>query len=158
MECGNIFNAKDAKWQRRKENKKRIFKKSQFLMQRYARMELSFYLDTHISKQVAIQLRNKGIDVVRCEDIDLEEAEDLQHLTVASEQKRVLVTKDDDFIKLHGKWQANNLKHYGIFFCIYRDRPAIGEIVKFCEDMNELIKGDAADIQQDIENQVYYIT
>jgi predicted nuclease of predicted toxin-antitoxin system len=38
---------------------------------------LKFYMDTHIPKAVAIQLRNKGIDVVRCEDVGLTESDDV---------------------------------------------------------------------------------
>jgi predicted nuclease of predicted toxin-antitoxin system len=40
---------------------------------------MKLYADTHIPKQVAIQLRQKGVDIVRCEDIGLAEADDNEH-------------------------------------------------------------------------------
>jgi hypothetical protein len=34
-------------------------------------MSLEFYTDTHITKQVAVQLRKRGVDVVLCEEVGL---------------------------------------------------------------------------------------
>ena len=39
--------------------------------EQYDTMSIKFYTDTHIARQVAIQLRAKGIDVVRCEDVGM---------------------------------------------------------------------------------------
>jgi hypothetical protein len=46
---------------------------------------LKFYADTHIDKDVAIQLRKKGVDVVRCEDVGMAEADDEAHLDYAAQ-------------------------------------------------------------------------
>ena len=43
-------------------------------------MSLSFYLDTHVDKQVAIQLRQKGVQVIRCEDVEMATADDAWRL------------------------------------------------------------------------------
>jgi hypothetical protein len=40
---------------------------------------MKLYADTHIPKQVAIQLRQKGIDIIRCEEVGLGEASDDKH-------------------------------------------------------------------------------
>jgi hypothetical protein len=37
---------------------------------------LKLFLDTHIDKQVALQLRAKGVDVVRCEEVGMAESSD----------------------------------------------------------------------------------
>lgn len=125
------------------------------------KMSLKFYLDTHISKEVAIQLRRRGIDVVvRCEETGMAEASDEEHLKYAAQEDRVMVSKDDDFIRLHILWQtiaAPHISHAGIFFCGERNRPTIGEIVTFCTEMAELVAEDAASIEDDIINQVFYI-
>lgn len=38
-------------------------------------MGIRFYTDTHIAKQVAVQLQAKGIDAIRCEDVGMAEAD-----------------------------------------------------------------------------------
>jgi hypothetical protein len=67
----------------------------------YDRMKLRFYTDTHIPRQVAIQLRMKGIEVVRCEEIGMAEADDESHLTYAAENGLALITKDAGFRSRH---------------------------------------------------------
>ena len=41
-------------------------------------MNVKFYTDAHIPKQVASQLRLRGIAVIRCEEIGLAEADDME--------------------------------------------------------------------------------
>jgi predicted nuclease of predicted toxin-antitoxin system len=60
---------------------------------------LKFYLDTHISKQVALQLRQKGVDVVRCEEVGIAAADDEAHLEYAATEGRILISADQDFTR-----------------------------------------------------------
>ncbi len=106
-------------------------------------MSLRFYTDTHIPKQVAIQLRNKGIDVIRCEDVQLAEVDDETHLNYAINNQLCIITKDDDFLSLHAKLITTQRSHHGIFFCRKRDNPAIGEIVATCVEYYDLIESEA---------------
>jgi len=62
---------------------------------------IRYYLDTHIPKAVAEQLRLRGIDVVRCEEVGLAEADDTEHLEYAAAQERTLVSHDADFRTVH---------------------------------------------------------
>ena len=55
---------------------------------------LKFYTDSHIQKAVADQLRAQGVDVVRCQDVGMADADDLPHLEYATEEGRVVVTND----------------------------------------------------------------
>lgn len=121
-------------------------------------MKLKFYLDTHIDKQVALQLRKHGVDVVRCEEVGMAEAVDEAHLGYATTHQRVLVTKDSDFIELHGRWQALEQKHSGIFFCPHREKPTVGLLVQTCLDYAEAIEIGAGTYTDDIENRLYYVT
>ncbi|MBL8120166.1 MAG: DUF5615 family PIN-like protein [Anaerolineae bacterium] len=57
---------------------------------------LKFYADTHVPKAVAIQLRAQGIEVIRCEEIGLAEADDVEHLEYATSQGCTLVSHDLD--------------------------------------------------------------
>jgi hypothetical protein len=117
-------------------------------------MSLRFYLDTHIDKQVAIQLRKQGVEVVRCEEVEMADATDEEHLNYARENRLAIVTKDDDFVKLQVRWPNEGKDHAGIFFCPHRDRPTIGLIVKTCVYYHEAIEADAGTIENDIENRL----
>lgn len=117
---------------------------------------LKFYTDTHIDKQVAIQLRQKGIDVVRCEDVGMAEADDEAHLEYASKNRLALVTKDAGFRVRHFKWLSEGKVHYGIFFCADRHIAAIGMIVNACYEYHQLVEEGAATLD-DVKNEFFDI-
>jgi predicted nuclease of predicted toxin-antitoxin system len=77
---------------------------------------IKFYTDTHIAKAVAVQLRARGIDVVRCEEVGMAEADDDAHLAYATREGRVVITADRDFLRLHKQWQAAGKSHGGIIY------------------------------------------
>jgi hypothetical protein len=120
-------------------------------------MSLKFFADTHIAKQVAIQLNALGVDVVRCQDVGLEDASDNTLMEYAVTHERALLTKDDDFLAMHHEWQNAGRDHFGIFYCPYRDRRAIGQIVNACKEYHDLIESGAGE-EDDIKNVVVYIT
>lgn len=76
---------------------------------------LKFYTDTHIPKAVATQLRLRGVEVVRCEEVGLAEVDDETHLKYATEHRRAMVSRDVDFLELHTEWLAEGKHHCGIF-------------------------------------------
>jgi len=43
-------------------------------------LKLKFYTDSQVPKTLAIQLREKGLDVVHCQDVEMGDAEDKDHL------------------------------------------------------------------------------
>jgi len=118
---------------------------------------IRFYTDTHIAKQVAIQLREKGIDVVRCEDVGLETADDETHLKYAADNGLALITKDIGFLNRHFRWISESKSHSGIFYCKDRQEAAIGKIVKTCEFYVELLNQEAGDLE-DIQNRFFDIS
>lgn len=120
---------------------------------------LKFYTDTHIAKAVAIQLRIRGVDIVRCEEVGLAEANDITHLEYATSQGRAMVSRDADFLRHHVEWQARGRRHGGIFFVQdhLQGERAVGVIVHILYDYYELVSGGAATVEQDIANQVIYI-
>lgn len=77
-------------------------------------MALTFYFDTHIAKAVAIQLRAKGVQVVRCEEVDMANASDEAHLQYATENGYIMVSQDEDFLALDAKWHLDEKQHSGI--------------------------------------------
>lgn len=120
-------------------------------------MNIRFFADTHIAKQVATQLSSLGVDFVRCQDVGLDDADDEILLAYAVTNARIMLTKDDDFLALHSQYVADGREHFGIFYCPYRDIPAIGLIVTICSEYHELISNNAGTID-DLKNKVIYIT
>lgn len=83
-----------------------------------------FYLDEQMSKAVAHGIRARGLDVVMANDVGMRSANDMDHLSKARQLKRVIVTKDTDFLRLH----ATRIHHAGI---IYLPRnTSIGETIR----------------------------
>ncbi|MCC7451678.1 MAG: DUF5615 family PIN-like protein [Anaerolineae bacterium] len=118
---------------------------------------LKFYTDTHIDKQVAIQLRARGIEAVRCEEVDLAEADDETHLTYAAAHQLALITKDAGFRARHFEWLNQGKDHHGIFFCADRHTAAIGGIVNACYAYAQLIEAGVGTLS-DIQNEFFDIT
>jgi hypothetical protein len=120
---------------------------------------LKFYTDSHIAKAVAEQLRAKGVDVVRCEEVGMARAKDHEHLSYATREGRAMVTQDKDFLRLNAEWQAAHKPHAGIMYCLphLKGPKGIGPIVKTCFDYYELIAGGAGTIDTDIANQLIYV-
>ena len=122
-------------------------------------VSLRFYTDTHIAKAVADQLRARGVDVVRCEEVGLAEASDVEHLEYATEQGRVMISQDQDFLRLHTEWQSTGKTHAGIMFCLphLRGLKYVGRVIEACLDYHAMIAGGAGTIEEDIVNQIIYV-
>lgn len=113
--------------------------------------ELKFYMDTHISKQVTIQLRQHGVDAIRCEEVGLSEAADEVHLQYAADNGRILVTKDRGFRDRHFRWISENRNHAGIFLFKGGHEAFVGHIVNFCRENAELV-AEGAGTPDDFRN------
>lgn len=73
---------------------------------------IKFYLDEHVPKAVTEGLRRRGVDVITVQELGLQAAEDAWHLERASQDGRVVVTQDADFLRLH----ASGLPHRGLVY------------------------------------------
>ncbi len=124
-----------------------------------ASLPLKLYFDTHIAKAVAVQLRLKGVDVVRCEEVGMAEASDLEHLEYATAEGRALVSMDKHFPKWHQRWQAEGKIHAGIFRvqAHLQSDEGIGATVRQLFEYYLLIETGAGTIEVDIINQLYFI-
>lgn len=122
-------------------------------------MPLKFYFDTHIAKQIAVQLRQRGVEVIRCEEVGMAEASDEEHLIYAAQHGCAMVSMDEDFLGLHDCWQALGLKHAGIFKVsrFLRGKWNIGHIHNELLVYVELVAIEAGSLENDIDNHVLYI-
>jgi len=86
---------------------------------------IRFHLDEHISANVAAALRRRNIDVTTAADTGLIGATDVAHLGFAASTGRVVVTQDDDFLRLH----SGGVAHAGIAYC-RQQSMALGEMLR----------------------------
>lgn len=112
---------------------------------------------------IALALRNNGIKAISIHELGLANQgfrdDPLMELAVSREE--TLLTLDDDFLGIHAQWQEDGRKPFGIFYGPtnkYQHPGAIGTILHFCMTMDELIDGGAGTLEDDIYNQVIYIS
>lgn len=116
-------------------------------------MALKLLADTHIAKQVTIQLRAKDVDIVRLEEVDDlgNDATDIEILEYATVHQRVVLSLDNDFEGLHFEYITQQKAHKGIFLGNKRLQGNIGTIVNFILEYHELFEDD-----DDLDNQLIY--
>jgi predicted nuclease of predicted toxin-antitoxin system len=117
----------------------------------------AYYFDTHIPAAVAQQLRLRGITVVRCEEVGLAAADDVEHLEYATSISHILVSHDRDFWDIHADWLANGLHHAGIVLFNNQLQGNVGRLVSELVELCEMIETGAGTLEQDVYNQVYEI-
>jgi hypothetical protein len=113
---------------------------------------LKFFLDTHIPKAVALQLRGRGVDALRCEEVGMAEASDDELLAFATKEGRAMVSIDADFLRL-----SEGINHAGIFRIPSKYQDNVGKIVTELYDYFQLIDIQAGTVAEDIHNQVIWI-
>jgi predicted nuclease of predicted toxin-antitoxin system len=87
-------------------------------------MEIKYHLDESVANAIANGFIHRGIDVSTSRAVGLIGASDLQQLGYATQQGRVLVTHDDDFLRIH----ADGVEHAGIVY-VHQKRLTIGQMV-----------------------------
>jgi predicted nuclease of predicted toxin-antitoxin system len=122
-------------------------------------MALKFYFDTHIAKAIAVQLRIKGVDVLRCEEVGMAEASDESHLLYATEQERIMITQDDDFLLLDMQWRNRGEKHAGIMRVpvLLQGQAQISFVIEQVLFYDEAERAGAINYLTEIHNQVIYL-
>lgn len=86
---------------------------------------MKFYLDEHIPKGVIEGLRRRGVDVLTVQEADRSGDSDEKQLAFATREGRVLVTFDDDFLRL----DASGIPHTGVVFS-QTGRRTVGELIE----------------------------
>ena len=86
---------------------------------------IRFHLDEQVDPEIAVQLRRRGIDVTTTVEVGLRTQSDELQLAFICEEQRVIVTHDDDFLKI----ASASSEHPGIAYCKQRTR-SMGEIIE----------------------------
>ncbi|MGE3799842.1 MAG: DUF5615 family PIN-like protein [Candidatus Kapaibacterium sp.] len=81
-------------------------------------------MDEHIAQAVISGLRLRGVDALSTGEAGMLGASDIRQLAFAKIQQRVLVTQDDDFLRLHNQ----HLPHEGIVYAA--QGTSVGQLVR----------------------------
>ncbi len=119
--------------------------------------DLKFYIDSHIAKRLATQLRLKNIDVVRCQDMEFDDKPDIFHFEYAAQEKRTIITSDEDFLMLASQWNRDGEFHAGVAFVRPEQKDNIGVLVSQLVFLHQAIEVGAAVLENDVYNQVMFI-
>jgi predicted nuclease of predicted toxin-antitoxin system len=107
---------------------------------------IRFHLDEMCDPRIAYGLRQRGIDATTAAKASLLGKPDEAHLRFARLKKRVIVTHDADFLRLHAQGQV----HAGIVHCPPQS-CTLGETIRLLTLIWELIPAD------DICNRVEFL-
>ncbi len=106
--------------------------------------KVKFYTDEHVPLAIAKGLRLRGAHVLTAQEAQTLGFTDEEHLAFAEKEKRVLITFDADFLRLHAK----GIPHAGIAFVSSKEK-IIGEIIRGLLLIFEML--DASEIKNKIE-------
>jgi predicted nuclease of predicted toxin-antitoxin system len=95
---------------------------------------IRFHPDENVNKAIAVALRQKNIDVFTTAEANLIGQSDEIQLEFARSEGRVIVTHDDDFLKI----ASLNCNHPGIAYC-RKDTKTIGDIVNQLVLIHEIL-------------------
>lgn len=88
------------------------------------RKDLQFYMDENVPLAVEKGLRLRGVNVLTTQETGMRQASDKEQLLFAHRHGRVLITQDDDFLRLH----AAGMEHAGIVYA--HQQTSIGRIIQ----------------------------
>lgn len=86
---------------------------------------IRFHLDEHVDPRIAEALRRHGVDVTTTVSVGLRTQSDSVQWEFAQRERRVLVTQDDDFLRMADQ----GMDHAGIAYCASGSR-SIGDMVR----------------------------
>jgi predicted nuclease of predicted toxin-antitoxin system len=98
---------------------------------------IRYYMDQHYPGPVSRELRRRAIDVLTAQDAGRCGHSDVDQLSFATAEQRVLVSFDPDYLALH---QAG-VQHAGIVWCTAR-KYAIGQLIDLLAVLHGVVDRD----------------
>ena len=99
--------------------------------------EVQFQLDEHLENAIALGLRRQGISALTASQAHTRGTPDPDVLAVCLEAGRVIVTNDDDFLRLDAQGHA----HAGIVYWQQRTKT-IGEAIEALTLVHEVLQAE----------------
>jgi predicted nuclease of predicted toxin-antitoxin system len=113
-------------------------------------MALALYMDVHVPAAITNGLRQRGIDTLTSQDDGTRTAADHALMRRATELHRVMVSCDEDFLRIAATWQASELAFVGLV-SLTSGGVRIGQVI----DDIELICQCMA--PEEIRNQIVFV-
>jgi len=88
----------------------------------------ALYMDVHVPAAITAGLRQRGIDVLTCQEDGTIRLTDEEVLARATNLGRVLFTRDEDFLQIAGRWQTDQQAFFGVIYC-HQLSAGIGQII-----------------------------
>ena len=107
---------------------------------------IRFHLDENVDARVARALQQHGVDVTTAVTAHLRTATDEAHRRYAAKERRVIVTHDDDFLRLAGE----DISHAGIVYC-HKTKYAVGDLIRQLILVYEVLTPD------EMHNQIEFV-
>jgi len=74
--------------------------------------KIKFYFDENVPSAIANGIRLRGVDTLTAKEANMRGTSDIEQLTFAASQNRVIFSLDVDFLRLHAK----GVNHTGIVY------------------------------------------
>jgi len=107
---------------------------------------IKFYFDEHVPQAVADGLRRRGVDVLVVQDTGRRGAPDDEQLAFASQQGRVMVTMDSDYLIL----AAQGATHAGIAY-VKPGTRSVGQLIQKLKLIHDVLT------PAEMENHIEYL-
>ena len=95
-------------------------------------MPIALYMDVHIPRAIVIELRLRGVDVLRAQDDNAAELLDPDLFDRATALNRALFTFDDDLLREAAKRHEESQHFMGVIFA-HQIHVSIGDCVRDLE-------------------------
>jgi hypothetical protein len=79
-------------------------------------MALALYVDVHVPIVVTESLRRRGLDVLTSQDDGTDRQDDEVLLARATALGRVLLSQDQDFLRIAAEWQSTGRTFVGVLY------------------------------------------
>ena len=93
---------------------------------------LAFYMDHHVHQSITDGLRRRGIEVITAFEDGHEREVDEALLERATALGRILVSQDDDILKIASHWQRSSREFAGVAYAI-QQHIDIGGTIEYLE-------------------------
>lgn len=88
----------------------------------------SLYMDVHIPAAVTEGLRRRALDILTAQEDGARKFDDEDLLARATELGRVLLTQDDDLLRIAARWQQKDQHFAGLVYA-HQLGPGIGQLI-----------------------------
>ena len=102
---------------------------------------LSFYMDHHVHQSISDGLPRRGIEVITAFEDGKERESDVDLLECATVLGCILVSQDDDVLKIATRWQRSSREFAGIAYAI-QQHIDIGGTIDYLELIAHLKTSD----------------